>query len=217
MEDTRLARNRFQWGVPSSWDLGWEWRALGPGWDWGALWFDEAAVAAYRRLAALPAEARAADPDAARLGAGGVALLEHLAALAAAAREAALEDVARRLHFEFFKDAIRLRREHRALDGDAEVTRVYTHNDDSVLAFARRNGRSELLVAGSLNRADLPGYPLPLPPGPWREVFNSDAARYGGGNFGNYGATLPGGTTGVNLPAGGYVVLERLLERSGAW
>jgi len=149
-----LAQNRFQWGVPATWDLGWTWRTAGP--------------------------------------------------------EATPLDLARRQHFEFFRDAIALRKAHRALDADGEVRRLYTHNDDSVLAFERLNGRSDLVVAGSLNRSDLSGYPLPLPSGQWREVFNSDAERYGGGNFGNFGATLPGGSTPVNLPAGGYVVLERV-------
>ena len=47
-------------------------------------------------------------------------------------------------------------------------------------------------------------------PGRWKEVFNSDASVYGGGDFGNSGATLVGGDTAVNLPAAGYVVFKRV-------
>lgn len=50
---------------------------------------------------------------------------------------------------------------------------------------------------------------MPLPPGNWKEVRNSDAAAYGGSNFGNYGATLGGGNTKVKIPAAGYVVFRK--------
>jgi hypothetical protein len=45
----------------------------------------------------------------------------------------------------------------------------------------------------------------------WTEIFNSDAAVYGGSNVGNAGATLIGsnGALNVILPAPGLVVLWR--------
>ncbi len=57
---------------------------------------------------------------------------------------------------------------------------MYTHNEDAVLAFTRKSGNEEYLVVGSLNRKNLEGYTMPLPPGRWKEVLNSDAAVYGG-------------------------------------
>ncbi|HYO55082.1 alpha amylase C-terminal domain-containing protein [Archangium sp.] len=48
-------------------------------------------------------------------------------------------------------------------------------------------------MVDSLNRKNLEGYTTLLPPGSWKAVLNSDAAVYGGGNFGNHGATLSGG------------------------
>ena len=91
------------------------------------------------------------------------------------------------------------------------MNRVYTHNDDSVLAFTRKSGNDEYLVVGSLNHQNLDGYKMPLPPGNWKEVLNSDAGAYGGGNFGNFGATLNGGgVTPVNIPSAGYVVFKKV-------
>ena len=90
--------------------------------------------------------------------------------------------------FHFYQDAIALRNSSPAFRADAEVNRVYTHNDDSVLAFTRKSGNEEYLVVGSLNHQNLDGYTMPLPPGNWKEVLNSDAGAYGGGNFGNFGA-----------------------------
>ena len=67
------------------------------------------------------------------------------------------------------------------------MNRAYTHNDGSVMAFTRKSGNEEYLVVGSLNHQNLDGYNMPLPPGNWKEVLNSDAALYGGSAQGNMG------------------------------
>ena len=91
------------------------------------------------------------------------------------------------------------------------MNRVYTHNDNSVMAFTRQKGNDQALVVGSLNHQSFDGYRMDLPPGKWQEVFNSDGSRYGGGNHGNFGATLDGGqSVPVNIPAGGYVVFKKV-------
>ena len=53
---------------------------------------------------------------------------------------------------------------------------------------------------------------LTIPDASWREIFNSDAAIYGGDNVGNWGAAIPsaGGRLTVNLPARGLLVFVRL-------
>jgi 1,4-alpha-glucan branching enzyme len=53
--------------------------------------------------------------------------------------------------------------------------------------------------------------PWRLPDGVWREIFNSDAALYGGFNIGNAGAGLPAtnGRIQIALPANGFVVFEK--------
>jgi 1,4-alpha-glucan branching enzyme len=73
-------------------------------------------------------------------------------------------------------------------------------------------------VIASLNNQpfDAPSYQIQHPAladAGWREVFNSDAARYGGDNVGNLGATLraASGTLEAVVPANGFVILERAL------
>ena len=115
--------------------------------------------------------------------------------------------------FSFFRSLITLRRTVPALrSGSIDI--LHTHDDNRVLAFARNYGRDHVLVMASLN--DQPfssGYAIDgVADGGWREVFNSDAALYGGWNDGNGGADLPassGRFTAV-LPRAGFVVFRRL-------
>ena len=95
---------------------------------------------------------------------------------------------------------------------------IYHHNDNRVIAFTRSSPTQELLLLASFH--DTPfdhGYfistdPWRLPAGGWQEVFNSDAAIYGGGNIGNGGATLalPGGEINAVIPAHGFVIFEKV-------
>ncbi len=204
------AQNDFRWGNPSTWDSDWSWEKLGKDWSWDKVTFNDAQKATYERLFTLPPQART--QDAAYKGLSDVdrKVFEHLAGLPAGDRTEAMLDITRRQSFHFFKDAIALRNSSPAFRADAEVKRVYTHNEDGVMAFTRKSGNEEFLVVGGLNRKNQEGYTLPLPPGQWKEVLNSDAGVYGGSNFGNYGATLNGGNTKVNIPAAGYVVLKKV-------
>jgi 1,4-alpha-glucan branching enzyme len=118
--------------------------------------------------------------------------------------------------FRFYQDLLRLRRASRALATHG-VDVVHAHDGNRVLAFTRRQGETGVLVVASLsNQPFADGYviatdPERLPDGPWRETFNSDSGRYGGGDVGNLGAAVPaaGGRIEVRLPANGFVVLER--------
>jgi 1,4-alpha-glucan branching enzyme len=95
---------------------------------------------------------------------------------------------------------------------------IYHHNDNRVIAFTRSSPTQELLLLASLN--DTPfdhGYfigtdPWRLPAGAWQEVFNSDAAIYGGDNVGNGGSTLAlsGGEINAVIPAHGFVIFEKV-------
>jgi 1,4-alpha-glucan branching enzyme len=51
-----------------------------------------------------------------------------------------------------------------------------------------------------------------LAAGGWQEIFNSDAAVYGGANVGNGGATLPVNNGQINavIPAHGFVVFQKV-------
>lgn len=117
--------------------------------------------------------------------------------------------------YRFYQDLIRFRLAHAGLrTHNLDVLR--THDADRVIAFHRwSNDGDDLLVLGSLNnRPFSSGYVftgLAIHDGRWREVFNSDAADYGGNNVGNGGAALPatGGRFEAVIPANGFVVLVR--------
>ena len=93
---------------------------------------------------------------------------------------------------------------------------VHVHNDNRVLAFRRWEGAEAYLVIASLS--DVPylnGYYFEsraIWDGAWREIFNSDAALFGGQNIGNLGATLTivNGAVNCVVPANGLVILQRV-------
>jgi 1,4-alpha-glucan branching enzyme len=95
----------------------------------------------------------------------------------------------------FVEDLNRLYRAEAALwEGDYDVGGFYwidcADQHNSVLSFARQNPdrTSELVIIMNLTPVPRYGYRVGLPrPGAWREVLNTDAAIYGGGNVGNYG------------------------------
>ena len=94
---------------------------------------------------------------------------------------------------------------------------IYRHNDNRVIAFTRSSPNQQLLVLASLNDLAFDhGYFIStdswrLPSGGWREMFNSDAAIYGGENVRNGGATLQivGGKINAIVPAHGFVVFVK--------
>ena len=122
-----------------------------------------------------------------------------------------------RLLFRFYQDLIRLVTASPAARSTA-IDVIYRHNDNRVIAFTRSSPTEQLLVLASLNDSPFDhGYVIStdswrLPTGGWREMFNSDAAVYGGDNVGNGGATLPvsGGQINAVIPARGFVVFERV-------
>jgi 1,4-alpha-glucan branching enzyme len=117
--------------------------------------------------------------------------------------------------FRFYQDLIRFVTAVPAARSHA-IDVIYRHNDNRVIAFTRSAATQKLLILATLN--DLPfssGYVITadssrLPSGGWREIFNSDAAIYGGGDVGNNGATLQVGSGQINavIPAHGFVVLQ---------
>jgi 1,4-alpha-glucan branching enzyme len=61
-------------------------------------------------------------------------------------------------------------------------------NENSVYAFARREGEQTVVVISNMTPVPREGYRIGLPhEGYWREVMNTDAALYGGSNMGNGG------------------------------
>jgi 1,4-alpha-glucan branching enzyme len=119
--------------------------------------------------------------------------------------------------FRFYQDLIRFVLDNSAARSNA-LDVIYTDNENRVIAFTRTAPGENLLVLASLNDSPFgSGYAIAtdasrLPAGAWREVFNSDAAIYGGANVGNGGAILPvnDGQIYAILPAHGFVVFEKV-------
>lgn len=115
--------------------------------------------------------------------------------------------------FRFYADLIRLRLAHPALRGrTCEI--VHTSDDNRMFAFRRWSSGEDMLVIGSLsNWAFRGGYRFQdtrIADGQWREVFNSDAATYGGADLRNTGTIASlGGVITVNIPANCLIVLQR--------
>jgi maltooligosyltrehalose trehalohydrolase len=208
--DESMAQNSFKWGVPSTWDSGWDWETTGKSWDWNNLTFNDNQKRLYNRLFEMPETEREKDSAYRNLSASDRQVFQDLAAMNSSDREQTMLNITRHQSYQFYKEALALRASSPAFEADAQVARVYTHNDNSVMAFTRKDGNEEFLVVGSLNHNNLQSYRMELPAGQWKEVFNSDAGRFGGNNFGNFGATINGGPSQVNIPAGGYVVFKRV-------
>jgi len=115
--------------------------------------------------------------------------------------------------FTFFRGLITLRRTVPALRSGS-INILHTHDGNRVLAFSRTYGPDEVVVLASLNNQPfLSGYTINgVTDGMWREVFNSDAALYGGWNNGNGGADLPSssGRFTAALPRAGFVVFRHI-------
>ena len=122
-----------------------------------------------------------------------------------------------RFLFAFYRDLIRFVTANPAARSRT-IDVIYTHNDNRIIAFTRAAAGENLLVLASLNDAAFPnGYVIGvdssrLPAGGWQEVFNSDAAAYGGANLGNGGAVLPVSNGQINavIPANGIVVFKKV-------
>jgi len=126
-------------------------------------------------------------------------------------RQEALELANQAGQFQRTRDLIALRRSSSAFSAAGSVSRVYTHNLDRVLAFKREGGGSqdEFVVVSNFADQERTGYRIPLPPGQWREVLNTNSRCYGGSGSGNGTGTVSAGS-GLVLPAGSTVVLKKV-------
>jgi 1,4-alpha-glucan branching enzyme len=118
--------------------------------------------------------------------------------------------------FEYYRALIRLRLAHPGLKS-RQIDVVFVHNEHRLILFRRWGGNEDFLVVASLNNHPFnnPAYIFHaerIPDGRWREVFNSDAAVFGGNNVGNLGAeiTTQHGTLECVVPANGILVFERV-------
>jgi 1,4-alpha-glucan branching enzyme len=117
--------------------------------------------------------------------------------------------------FEYYRQLIRLRLAHPGFRSP-NIDVLFVHNEHRLIVFHRWGAGEDFLVFASLDNRPFnnPSYRFRadrIPGGAWREIFNSDAAAYGGNNVGNYGRTIgnsPGFFECV-VPANGIVVFQR--------
>jgi len=115
--------------------------------------------------------------------------------------------------FLFYQDLITLSRRLRSIRSQ-DIDILHQWNPDRIIAFKRWSGDEEVIVIASLNNSPFAeGYAiqkdtLAIPDAGWKEVFNSDAAVYGGQNVGNGGAIIHSsqGRLSAVVPASGFIV-----------
>jgi 1,4-alpha-glucan branching enzyme len=204
-----LATNQFKWGRPSTWDVGWDWKEVGKDWDWNKISMNDG-KADYLRGVMNENDGALREKKLETMSDTDKKVLEFLESKAPEDREEAIFNVMRRQHNTFCAEATKLRAGNAAFDGDAEVHRVYSHNEDSVMAFTRKKGSEEFLVVGSFNHENKGDYNIPLSGGKWHLVFNSDAGMFGGNNYGSKIDVYGNQGSRFDIPKGGLLVYKKV-------
>ncbi len=99
----------------------------------------------------------------------------------------------------------------RDCEGDGFEWLIADDAENSVYAWLRKApGEAPIAVVSNFTPVPREGYQVPLPhDGPWREIFNSDAAAYGGSNTGNFGQVQArDGRASLTLPPLATIMLE---------
>ncbi len=119
--------------------------------------------------------------------------------------------------FRYYQDLITLTRRLRSIRSH-NIDILHQSNSNRVIAFKRWSGDEQVIIIASFNNTSfINGYVIKarnleaIPNAGWKEIFNSDAAIYGGQNIGNAGATIPSSQCCLNvvIPASGLVVFVK--------
>ncbi len=117
--------------------------------------------------------------------------------------------------FEYYSRLIRLRLAHPGLKSSC-IDVPFVHNEHRMILFHRWGAGEDFIVVASLNNHPFnnPTYVFRadrIPGGCWHEIFNSDAAAFGGCNVGNLGRTIGNsyGSFECAVPANGLIVFQR--------
>jgi 1,4-alpha-glucan branching enzyme len=116
--------------------------------------------------------------------------------------------------FDFYRDVIRLRRQHEALRSP-HLEILHVHDANRVLAFRRWRGHEEFLIFACLSNTPFAdGYRIShtaLRLGVFVEVLNSDSVAYGGRGVTNTRRLISAhGDFSLHLPANAIVVFRRV-------
>ena len=118
--------------------------------------------------------------------------------------------------FRFYQDLITLSRRLRSFRSH-NLDVLHQSDTNRIIAFKRWSGDEEVIIVGSFNNTSFANSYiiekdiLGIPNAWWKEIFNSDAAIYGGQTIGNYGATIPSnqGRLNVVIPSNGFIVFVK--------
>jgi 1,4-alpha-glucan branching enzyme len=110
------------------------------------------------------------------------------------------------------RDMTWLRRRSPALRGNASQNIFHVNDQANVIAWHRwTSSGDDLVIVASFNNNPFDSYCVGMPlAGEWLELFNSDAAGYGGQNRGNGGRITAGGPARDGLPNSACVTLPRM-------
>jgi 1,4-alpha-glucan branching enzyme len=110
------------------------------------------------------------------------------------------------------RDMTWLRRRSPALRGGASQNIFHVNEQNNIVAWHRWNqSGDDLVIIASLANNAFDSYCVGMPQGGvWLELFNSDAAAYGGENRGNSGQITANGAGRDGLPASACIILPRM-------
>jgi 1,4-alpha-glucan branching enzyme len=116
--------------------------------------------------------------------------------------------------YKFYRDILSFNKKYASVRSK-NISILTADNTGRVIIFKRWLGTEQVLIAASLNNTAYMSYTLEtdsylLPNGGWQEVFNSDAAIYGGTNTGNEDAVIQSlkGIMTFVIPANGIVIFK---------
>jgi len=115
-------------------------------------------------------------------------------------------------YFRACRDMTRLRRAIPSLRSDGQQNIFHVNDGADVVAWHRyTNSGDDVVIVANFDNGDFDSYCLGMPrAGDWYEVFNSDAAIYGGRNRGNGGRIAASGGGRDGLPSSVCLTIPRM-------
>ena len=114
--------------------------------------------------------------------------------------------------YQFFKDAIAVRKSNGALRGNAGVDVYHVNDTADVVAWHRWDlSGNEIVVIANFSNNDYAGYQIGFPQaGTWYELLNSQASEYDGNGIGNGGSVQTTGGPYDGFSQSAYVTIPQM-------
>lgn len=194
-----IANNDFKHGATATW---------GADYSWMDFRVDPAKLAHFKEIAAMPEAEQQKEMK--KLGADQEYCKKYLAMTSEEKKNAEIYSL-KSGQAEVYKALNELRASSNAFNADAQMQRIYTHNDDKVMAYERTDGKDTYVVVVNLSDRDYTGYAMNgMPAGNWKQVFNSDEVRFGGTGKGSVSGNISAGHVPGDLPAGTTIIFKKV-------